>query len=364
MKNCAIILAGGRGSRMKRSKNKTLETLCGKPIICHIADVLQKQNLKIFVVVSPNSEIIKKLPNCEFVVQNEPLGTGDALRCACAKIGDNFENILVVNGDGPVFDENLLIKMLDMNNCAVNLLIKNITEQNTFGKIERDKKGNICNIIETKDCTLEQLTITEINMGIYCFNSKFLMHNISKLSKNNAQNEYYATDLINLIYKDGGKIQGVDADNFEIFSGVNTLDELVVAENKMQKSIIQKLQNNGVRIIGQSYFEFGCVIAKDTTIFPFCYIDKNSYIGENTKIGVNNLIFNSNIGDNAILGANCYLLNCKIGANCKFGSNITLENCVIGDNVTVLSNSQLINAEILANHTVANGVCFQNIKNK
>ena len=355
MNNCAVILAGGRGSRMKRSKNKTLETLCGKPIICHIVDALRQQDIKIFVVVSPNSEIIGKLPNCDFVVQNEPLGTGDALRCACAKIGDNYDNILVVNGDGPVFDEKLLVKMLEMHNFAVNLLTKNITEQNAFGKIVRDRKGNICNIIETKDCTPEQLAITEINMGIYCFNCGYLMHNISKLRKNNAQNEYYATDLINLIYKDGGKIQGIDAGNFEIFSGVNTLAELATVENNMQQSIIQKLQNKGVRVIGQSYFEFGCLIANDTTIFPFCYIDKNTQIGSNSQIGVNNLIFNSKIGENAKLGANCFIKNCEIGVNCKLGNNIILENCKIGDNVTMSTNTKLIDAEIANNYFILNG---------
>lgn len=315
MGNVAVILAGGKGSRMKQNGNKVLLKICGKPLISYIIDVLKQKNIEIFVVIGKNSEIPSVLGDCvNYVLQDEPLGTGHALMQVVKIINGRDVNVLVINGDGPILDKNLLEEMLNLNDCDMKILVDNCQTEHKFGRILRDENNEICDIIETKDCSPEQLKITEVNLGLYCIKNQFLIGNIAKISRNNAQNEYYITDLINLIYKDAGVIKGVNAQNFDILLSVNTLEELDELDSLMQQKIQQNFVKNGVRFVGNSYIDAQTKIGKFSVVQPFCTIF-NSVIGQSCEIGAHCVIENSVILDGLKIGAGAVLCNVEITEN-------------------------------------------------
>lgn len=317
MESIAVILAGGRGTRMKQNGSKVLQKICGKPLIEYIIDVLKEKKIEIFVVVSPDSEIPAVITGVNYVVQTEPLGTGHALMQASKVIGSRDVNVFLINGDGPLVDSRLLDDMLNLDACDMKILIDINEHENKFGRILRDDKGGICGIIETKDCTPVELKIPEVNLGVYCFKNSFLVRNIAKIDRNNAQNEYYVTDLINLIYRDGGTILGVDAKKYAVLPSVNTLEELCALDNLMQEDIQQDLIKNGVRLIGS------------------VNIDKTSQIGERSVINPFSVISNSVIGSDCVIGANCVIENCVILSGVTIGSNCVLSGVNIDKNLEI-----------------------------
>ncbi len=322
--NVAVVLAGGKGTRMNRKNNKVLETICGKPIISHIIDILLKKNIKTYVVIGQNGELIKKLlqNKVEYIFQPTPLGTGHALKCACEQIKDKAKNILVLNGDGPIFESALIEEMLD-NVGALKLLIGLQNEEHKFGRIIREN-GNIANIIEAKDCTQEQLAIKEANLGIYSFNFNILCKNIAKIDRNNAQNEYYVTDLVKLYYNQKLKITGVCAKNYFILNGVNTIQELNKAENEMRKYINRKLANNGVRLIDENntYIDCDVEIKKGCTIYPNVHICGKTTIGENVTIFPNTFINNCTLHNDIFIGANSVIDGIDLTLSVKHGTTM------------------------------------------
>lgn len=322
MRNIAVVLAGGRGARMKQKLNKVLLKVCGKPLILHIIDVLKQKNLEIYVVVGVNSEIPSVLgESVKYVVQNEPLGTGHALRLACDVIGNIEANVLVINGDGPIIDEKLVDEMLKLTNCEAKLLVDKCCSEHKFGRILRDENGLICDIIEAKDCDAEQLKIKEVNLGIYCFKNRFLVRNVAKICRNNAQNEYYLTDLVNLFYQENCKISDVNASNFEYFLSVNTLEELRKMEEKMQASIHRKLLDKGVRIIGNVYVDSLSKIEENVILNPNCVIE-NSVLNSGCEIGANSVINNCVVMQDIKIGACCIVQGVDVLNNIENGSKM------------------------------------------
>lgn len=318
--NVAVILAGGKGSRMKRKSNKVLEQICGKPIISYIVDALLQKNIKVFVVIGENGQCIKELlkDKVTFLLQPQPLGTGHALKCACNQIEDSVDNILVLNGDGPIFESDLIDDMIDLKDSALKILVGKELTENRFGRIIR-KNGEICNIIEAKDCSAEQLKIQEINLGIYCFNFNILCNYIAKISRNNAQNEYYVTDLVNILYQNGFKIDSVNAVDYFLLNGVNTLSELNKIEMIMRNKIYQDLESIGVRLIDKNstYIDVDVIVGAGSTIYPNTYICGKTIIGENVTILPNCFIKNCIVHDNIQIGAGCIIENKKINKNIK-----------------------------------------------
>lgn len=311
----AVILAGGRGSRMKRKTNKVLEKVCEKPIILHIIDVLRAKNLKIYVVIGNNGQEIKNIlgDSVEYVFQEEALGTGDALRCACKQIKEKPEHILVLNGDGPIVESSILEEML-AGDFDLKLLTATRGCRSSFGRILRNN-NQIAGIIEAKDCTSEQLKIAEVNLGLYCFKYDVLCRYVTKLSRNNAQNEYYVTDLVKILYNHNFKINSINADSYFVLNGVNTVMELNIAEHKMRAYIHKNLAEKGVRLIDNNvYIDIYSHIGNGCTIYPNVYI-KNSILGENVSVFPNCFLKNVVVKSGVTIGANCVLSGINVDKN-------------------------------------------------
>lgn len=241
--NQVLILAGGKGTRMKSDRPKTLNLINRKTILSHILDKVEKTAVKPCIVVGyKGDEIIKEIGNkCDYVYQDEQLGTGHAVMCAKKVLeGKNAENILVLPGDHPLINPDTLKNLLKIHilkNATVSLstvIVPHFENQykcfQHSGRIIRNKNGEIQKIVEFKDASEEEKNIKEVNVSYYCFKARWLWDNIDKLKDENSANEYYLTDIIKIAFEQKEKIISVIIENSNECLGVNTIDELKIAE--------------------------------------------------------------------------------------------------------------------------------------
>ena len=325
MDNLAVILAGGKGTRMKRNNNKVLELICGKPLIKYLIDGLKEINIKqIFVVVGFDAENVKKVVGEEvkFVYQKEQLGTGDALRLACEEFKNFTGNVLLLNGDGPILNKDTLLSLCDLGKSDFKVLTGSVDKASSFGRIKRNKKGQVVKIIEARDCTEKELEIQEANYGVYCFKNTVLQRFIANLSRNNAQNEYYVTDLVEIFSNNHYIVTTQNIESEDCFMGVNTLREVDRLERKMQFKINQKLTNIGIRLIdiNNTYIDATVSFEGGGIIYP------NVHLVGNTKIG-----------SNCVIEPNCYLKDVIVADGVSIGANSVIINTQIENNVNPMS---------------------------
>lgn len=243
-----VILAGGKGTRLNcTDRPKVMLDLNGKPIVEHVTDTLLKMgfvNEQICLVVGFKHEVVEEYFGNKFLyaLQVEQLGTGHAVMMAESKMKEKFDHIVVLYGDSPFISEKTILEIIKNNiekNTKVTMtsvLSENYDGDNIrfydFGRVVRDDKNNVINIIEKKDCTEQELKILEGNAGYYCFESKWLWENINNLKTNNVQNEYYLTDLVDIAISQNEKVESVIIPAEETF-GINTLEQLEQAKKKL-----------------------------------------------------------------------------------------------------------------------------------
>lgn len=324
MEKIAVILGAGRGSRMALKTSKILAPICNKPILFYIIDSLKNiKFLQKYIVLGDNfQEISPNLPkDFEVVMQPQPKGTGDAFACAC-KYFQNFDGeVLLLNGDGPIVDDDTIGEILALNDAKMSIFTGFLPQNANLGRIKR-KNGKIVDIIEAKDCTQKDKKITEKNLGIYCFDNKILQNYIYNLDCKNAQKEYYVTDLVKIFASNKHKITTISQKNDRFFiPSVNNLRELSECQNIMQKFINNKMIDNGVNILHPSN----------------TYLDGNSLIKKFTTIFQNCTIINSKIGENCVIYPNCVIKNAILSDNCVVGSGSVIENSCINSNIQPLS---------------------------
>ena len=246
--SCIIIMAGGLGKRMSSVLPKVLHKIKNKPMIVHILETSLKLNVhKIAIVVGKFNTIIKNTiseyisqemidSKIQFIVQNEPLGTGHAILCCknfLSKMPEYITNICILSGDVPLISCTTINELLN-NTQYCKILIANLTEPYGYGSI-KTQNNKIIKIIEEKDCNEDEKKNTFINSGIYTFNTKILLHYIDKLTNNNNSKEYYLTQIFELISRDNITIDySIIKDIKEIY-GINTQEQIIILENYMQK---------------------------------------------------------------------------------------------------------------------------------
>lgn len=233
-----IILAAGKGTRMKSEKAKVLHTLHGKPLLKYVINLAYRlKPEKIFVVVGFQRDKIKKyfkLESVEFIDQKEQLGTGHAIMQVKPFLKNCSKEILVLSGDVPLLSESTINEMLDihkLHNAAITMLTADKADPTGYGRILRNCNNIIEKIIEDKDSTISEKEIKEINAGIYCFDKKLLLEYLEEIKQNNAQQEFYLTDLIKIAIDNSLPVVAVKAKNPDEVKGINTRKELIAAEN-------------------------------------------------------------------------------------------------------------------------------------
>lgn len=236
----AIILAAGKGTRMKSSLPKVVHKVCGKEMVNHVINVSKKSGVsEIVTILGHESEVVKGvLPEgTNIAMQTEQLGTGHAVMMAKEYISEN-DTIVVLCGDTPLVNsdtlENLFKYHLD-NGYHATVLTTKVDNPTGYGRVIRDENQDLLKIVEQKDANNEEKLVNEINSGIYCFNGKSLKEALSKINNNNAQGEYYLTDTIEIMRSNALKVGAFNGATIEELMGVNSRVELAKAEEIMRR---------------------------------------------------------------------------------------------------------------------------------
>jgi len=235
-----VVLAAGEGTRMKSDLAKVLHRVCGKTMIRHVLDTVKEISPdRIVVVVGHQADAVKDELNgynVEFALQKERLGTAHAVLMAEPFFEGYDGNIIVLNGDTPLLKPSTLIGLINFhreNGSAATVLTAELDDPSGYGRVVRDEKGELLKIVEDKDAGDEEKQIKEINSGLFCFDARSLFPVLHRVDRRNVQGEYYITDAIEIFRKDGRKVSAYLCDQKEEVLGVNTVEQLELAERLM-----------------------------------------------------------------------------------------------------------------------------------
>ncbi len=410
MKTLGVILAAGKGTRMKSCLPKVLHKLCGRTLVEWVANAYREAGIKqTYIVVGTDSKEIENLFNKKtttFVKQAKQLGTGHACQMILPYI-KSFDGLVAISpGDAPLVTAEVfktLIQEINFKKADCAMAVANMDNPTGYGRIIRDANNNVNSIVEEKDATKKQKQIKEVATSFYVFKSEILKKYLPKLKNNNAQKEFYLTDIVSLIAQSKGKVVAVNFDDYSILEGVNNKSQLAQAENKIRLSILKKHMLNGstiqnpetitidadvtvgtgttiepnTLILGKTKIGNDCVIGPNTRIEdtiiendviilmshisrakihsgvrigPFANIRPYTVLHENVRIGNFVEIKNSTIGKASSVSHLAYIGDAEIGKNTNIGAGTITCNydgfekhkTKIGDNVFIGSNSTLI----------------------
>jgi bifunctional UDP-N-acetylglucosamine pyrophosphorylase/glucosamine-1-phosphate N-acetyltransferase len=310
MKVYAIVLAAGKGTRMKSDKPKVVHEVLYKPMINHVVDELKKIGAdETIVVVGHEAEQVKALldDSVTAVYQKEQLGTGHAVLMAKEALGDKEGMTLILCGDAPLIRAETLQGMIEAHEKNHNMgtvMTADCDTSTHYGRIVKED-GQVTGIVEFKDLQPDQMDITEMNTGEYCFDNKALFEALEEVSNENAQNEYYLTDVIGIMNNKGLKVDTYKIDDFNEVGGVNDRVALEDATKMLQKRINHDWLVEGVSIIDASttYIGRDVEIGADAVIEPGCIITGHSRIGLHAHIGAYSILHDVVVEDSEQIGA-------------------------------------------------------------
>ena len=426
-----IILAAGKGTRMQSAKPKVLQTLADKPLLGHVLDTCQSVNVdKTIVVYGFGGDQVQQAMqdyDLTWVEQTEQLGTGHAVKVTLPELPTEGKS-LILYGDVPLVSAKTLTRLKEANVEGMSMLTLTVNNPFGLGRIKRDEQGNIVAIVEQKDASEEEQAIREINSGIYCVDNALLHKYQPNLSNDNAQQEYYLTDIVKMAVADGIAITAIEPDyEFEI-EGVNNRQQLASLERSWQAKLVEDLQIQGVQFadpnrvdirgevtVGQDVFidinvvlkgkvslgnnvtiEAGCII-KDTSIAdkvhvkPYCVFDEaevgeeasigpfahlrpQSVLAKKTRLGNFVEIKKSHIGEGSKVNHLSYVGDAQLGAGVNFGAGaitcnydgVNKHQTIVGDNAFIGTNACLVAPVNVGNTATigAGSVITKNVEDK
>jgi len=319
-----VILAAGQGTRMKSSMPKVLHSVACKPLVQHVIDTSKKLNPEtINVVYGHGGEQVQQQINdseINWVLQAEQLGTGHAVDQVKDQLKDN-QLVLILYGDVPLIKEETLNNLLGQAKDGFSLLTVKLNKPQGYGRIVRDENGLVKNITEEKDASEEIKKISEVNTGILAVKAELLKKWLSQLDNNNAQQEYYLTDIIAMAVKDGYTVETTQPDNEYEVMGVNNRMQLAELERHYQNEQANKLMQGGVTLADPSRIDIRGTLThgQDISIDINVVFEGNVSIGSNVSIGANCVIKDSKIADGVTILPMSVLDNVSVGNNSKVG---------------------------------------------
>ncbi|CCI85111.1 UDP-N-acetylglucosamine diphosphorylase [Lactobacillus pasteurii DSM 23907 = CRBIP 24.76] len=385
MKKFVVILAAGKGTRMKSKLYKVLHQVCGKTMVEHVVDAAKGTDPeKIITVVGTGAEKVKEVlqGQSEFAFQEKQLGTGHAVLTTKDILGDLEGETLVATGDTPLFTSetfnNLFAYHQEKGNAAT-VLTAEAPDPFGYGRIIRDDQGNVLRIVEQKDGKPEELKVKEINTGIFCFDNKKLFEALSHVGNNNSQGEYYLTDVLEILRNEGQRVGAYKMHDFSQSLGVNDRVALAQASKIMQKRINEEHMREGVTFIDPdtAYIDSDVKIGNDTIIEGNVVIKGRSEIGSECYITSGSRIVDSKVGnkvtitsstlveaemdDESDIGPNSHLRPlAKIGKGVHIGNFVEVKKAEIGENTKVGHLTYIGDATLGKDINVGCGTIFSN----
>ncbi|MEG6513257.1 bifunctional UDP-N-acetylglucosamine diphosphorylase/glucosamine-1-phosphate N-acetyltransferase GlmU [Desulforamulus ruminis] len=356
MELAAVVLAAGKGTRMKSDLPKVLHPICGQPMLGQVLGAVAQAGVTRTVVVAGFGfkQVADFVGNrARVVLQEEQLGTAHALLQAEGELADFSGNLLVVCGDTPLLRADTLARLAQAHQetgAAATLLTAEMEDPTGYGRVIRTPDSNVCRIVEQKDATPEELKVKEINTGVYCFQVSGLFQALKEISPANAQGEYYLTDIIEIFVRQALPVKAVSLkDNREIL-GINDRIQLSRAEGILRRRVLEGLMAEGVTIIdpGNTYVDAGVRVGRDCVLLPFTFLQGNTVIGSGCTIGPGShitdcvigngveiqysVLAGSQIGSSTVVGPYAYIRpDTKIGERAKVGDFVEIKKSTIGN---------------------------------
>lgn len=385
MQKSAIILAAGKGTRMKSKLYKVLHQVCGKTMVEHVLGQLEKAKIdNIVTVVGYGAESVENTigKRSAFALQKQQLGTGHAVMQTEKLLGNVDGETLVVSGDTPLFRAETFNKLFEYHHqrhAAVTILTSNAPAPTGYGRIVRNDVGIVERIVEEKDASAKEKEIHEINTGVYCFDNQKLFAALKKINNNNAQGEYYLTDVIGIMKQAGEIVTAYWMPDFNESMGVNNRVALAQANRIMRQRINEELMMNGVTMIdpATTYIDAGVQVGRDTVIEGNVVIKGNTKIGSDCFIGAGSRIIDSTIHDGvkvisstlesaemhdgSDIGPNSHLRPlAEIGKNVHIGNFCEVKKAYVGEGTKVGHLTYIGDATLGKNINVGCAVVFVN----
>jgi len=365
----AVIMAAGKGTRMKSKLPKVMHKLAGKPLIAHVFDTVQQIGIdKIILVLGHGREQVEAYFNgrAQIVIQAEQLGTGHAVMQALPAL-QGVENVLVLSGDQPLFQTETLANLLNVHEteeAVATVLTARFENPYGYGRIVRSA-GVFERIVEEKDALPEERLISEINTGTYCFKVEELSKALVELTPQNAQGEYYLTGVFGVFRRSGAKISTALAEDPGEALGINSRVQLAEAERVLRQRLLNYWMAEGVTIVDPSttYIDSEVELSRDVVLLPFTVLQGRTKIDEDSVIGPQVLLENCRcgkgaeithtvarqavIGDGCQIGPFAYLRpGTELGAKVKVGDFVEVKNSKVGQGSKIPHLSYIGDAEI------------------
>ncbi|WP_202081445.1 bifunctional UDP-N-acetylglucosamine diphosphorylase/glucosamine-1-phosphate N-acetyltransferase GlmU [Caldalkalibacillus salinus] len=366
-----VILAAGKGTRMKSKLYKVLHPVCGKPMVQHVVDNSRQMKPKDTVlVIGHGADKVKEElgPDVTYVLQEEQLGTGHAVMVTRDHLLDKNGTTLILYGDTPLVTADVLQQLVNHHHevgAAATILTAQVSDPTGYGRVVRNEHADVTRIVEQKDATPEEQQIKEINTGMYCFDNQKLVSILPQLTNDNVQGEYYITDCIEILKKQEEKVSAYITPDADITMGVNDRVALAEAEKKLRKRLNEQHMREGVTIIDpdHTYIGVDVKIGQDTVIHPGTSLSGQTVIGEDCVIGPNadirdaqigegttvqhSTLTESTVGEQTTIGPYAYIRpGSDIGDNCKIGDFVEVKNAVVGDGAKIPHLSYIGDADI------------------
>lgn len=321
----AVILAAGQGKRMHSRLPKVLHRTAGRSLIEHVLTAIKEADVaEVVIVVGHGAEQVTAAlePGYKYAIQEQQLGTGHALFQARDVVG-KAKTILALCGDTPLIRSKTITGLIEChqkNQAAVTVLTAMLEEPHGYGRIIRDEKGDIKEIVEERDASDEVKRVNEINAGIYCFSASFLWPSLAELKPDNEQQEYYLTDVVKTARVRNLPVKSFMTDHAEEIMGVNDRLQLSRAGVALKRRINEVLMLAGVTIVDPetTYIDPTVLISPDTVVYPGTYIEGNTVINPNCSIGPGATIRNCRIGTGSVV-MHTVAVESVIGDNCQVG---------------------------------------------
>ena len=322
----AVILAAGKGTRMKSDLPKVLHCVAGQPMLSHVIAAAETAGCaRKIVVIGFGAGKVAAIAEgqVELAEQKEQLGTGHAVMQAKPLL-DGFDGtVMVLCGDTPLLDGRELRRFYEHHAEVGNkatVLTAVLDDASGYGRVVRGESGQVVKIIEQKDASIQELAIREINTGIYCFDGKELFAALETVGCDNAQGEYYLTDVIARLVEKGAKVGAAAAAGKDTVMGINSRRDLAAAEKWLRMKTNYSLMDQGVTIIDpdSTYIDATAIIGRDTIVRPHTWIEGNTVIGKDCSIGPDVRLSNVQVGDNSTLHF-VYAHDAAIGRNANIG---------------------------------------------